>query len=148
MRGSISSRSILATVAVVTLKAWREVVKVLDGFCQVADGLVENNRFVIETNQPNVKVSWQVTGVRQDAYAEAHRTPVEEEKAADERGRYLHPDLCADEAVSAQAREPLGYRPSMFGRTESERRLEAEREAANWQRFLSSVAREPSDSAQ
>jgi hypothetical protein len=33
---------------------------------------IENNRFEIGTSAPNVKVSWQVTGVRQDACAKAH----------------------------------------------------------------------------
>ena len=32
------------------------------------------------TDRPGVKVSWQVTGIRQDAYANAHRIQVEEEK--------------------------------------------------------------------
>ena len=54
---------------------------------------VRNNRFRITTNIPNVKVSWQVTGIRRDAWAERHRIPVEEEKAEPERGFYLHPDL-------------------------------------------------------
>jgi len=31
--------------------------------------------------------------IRQDAYANAHRTVVEEEKPERERGFYLHPDL-------------------------------------------------------
>jgi cytoskeletal protein CcmA (bactofilin family) len=53
---------------------------------------IENNRFVIKTNQPNMKVSWQVTGIRQDASAKAHRLPVEEEKPEAERGLYLHPE--------------------------------------------------------
>ena len=39
-----------------------------------------------------MKVSWQVTGIRQDAYAEKHRIPVEEDKPEDERGTYLNPD--------------------------------------------------------
>jgi hypothetical protein len=54
---------------------------------------IENNRFTIRTNKPSVKVSWQVTGVRQDAYAEANRIQVEEDKSASERGHYLHPEL-------------------------------------------------------
>jgi hypothetical protein len=33
-----------------------------------------------------------VTGVRQDAYANAHRIQVEEEKPASERGSLLHPE--------------------------------------------------------
>lgn len=36
-----------------------------------------------------MKVSWQVTGVREDAAARAHRTPVVERKRGAERGRYL-----------------------------------------------------------
>jgi hypothetical protein len=53
---------------------------------------IEANRFVVRTSAGNVKVSWQVTGIRQDAYAEKHRIPVEEWKAEDQRGRYLNPD--------------------------------------------------------
>jgi hypothetical protein len=41
----------------------------------------------------NVKVSWQVTGIRQDAYANKHRIPVEEPKPEQERGFYLHPEV-------------------------------------------------------
>ena len=51
------------------------------------------NRFTIRTDKPGVKVSWQVTGIRHDAYADAHRIQVEEEKAPQEQGRYLHPEL-------------------------------------------------------
>jgi hypothetical protein len=54
---------------------------------------IEKDRFTIKTDKPTVKVSWQVTGVRQDAFANAHRIQVEEEKPAQERGHYLHPEL-------------------------------------------------------
>lgn len=54
---------------------------------------VKNNRFRITTNIPSVKVSWQVTGIRRDAWAERHRIPVEQEKPELERGFYLHPEL-------------------------------------------------------
>ena len=54
---------------------------------------IKGNRFTIKTNAPKVKVSWQVTGIRQDAVATAHRTPVETVKPARERGYYLHPEL-------------------------------------------------------
>jgi len=40
-----------------------------------------------------MKVSWQVTGIRQDAYADAHPMEVEVEKTFTERGFYLHPEL-------------------------------------------------------
>ena len=40
-----------------------------------------------------MKVSWQVTGIRHDPYAEANQVPVEEEKPLQERDRYLNPEL-------------------------------------------------------
>jgi hypothetical protein len=52
---------------------------------------ISKNQFTIKTDQPNVKVSWQVTGIRQDAFADAHRIVVEQDKPASERGTYLHP---------------------------------------------------------
>ena len=54
---------------------------------------IENSCFTIQTSLPGVKVSWQVTGIRQDAYANAHRIPVEEDKRPQDQGRYLHPEL-------------------------------------------------------
>jgi hypothetical protein len=54
---------------------------------------VADNRFVIRTDKPLVEVSWQVTGIRQDAYANAHRIPVEVDKPQQEQGHYLHPEL-------------------------------------------------------
>jgi hypothetical protein len=54
---------------------------------------VADNRFVIRTDKPLVEVSWQVTGIRQDAYANAHRIPVEVDKPRQEQGHYLHPEL-------------------------------------------------------
>lgn len=53
---------------------------------------VSANRFKIAGGRPGGKVSWQVTGTRHDAYANAHRIPVSEDKPASEQGRYLHPD--------------------------------------------------------
>jgi hypothetical protein len=38
---------------------------------------VRHNRFVIRTRRPHVRVSWQVTGIRHDAYARAHRIKVD-----------------------------------------------------------------------
>jgi len=52
---------------------------------------IADNRFQIAGGKPGMKVSWQVTGIRHDAWAEAHRIPVEEEKLPEERGTYLHP---------------------------------------------------------
>ena len=55
-----------------------------------------------------MKVSWQVTGIRQDAWANAHRIPLEEEKNLRERGHYIHPELfgAPEESSIAWARHP------------------------------------------
>ncbi|HZU25391.1 MAG TPA: hypothetical protein VFA04_07705 [Bryobacteraceae bacterium] len=64
---------------------------------QFAQAIVEqevaNNSFTIRTDKPGVKVSWHVTGVRQDAWAQTHPLTVEAEKPALEQGHYLHPEL-------------------------------------------------------
>jgi hypothetical protein len=65
---------------------------------------IENNTFRIAGGTSGLKVSWQVTGIRRDAYAEAHPSPVEVEKPAGERGHYLHPELFGasqDQAIGA-----------------------------------------------
>jgi hypothetical protein len=53
---------------------------------------VSQNRFKIAGGRPGGRVSWQVTGIRHDAYANAHRIPITEDKPSTEQGRYLHPD--------------------------------------------------------
>jgi hypothetical protein len=60
---------------------------------KVVKGVAEN-RFTIRTSAPTTIVSWQVTGVRKEAYAEIHRIKVEEEKPEGERGTCLHPEAC------------------------------------------------------
>jgi hypothetical protein len=54
---------------------------------------IKENKFQIAGGVAGAKVSWQVTGVRHDPYAEAHRTPVEVEKSTEEKGLYQHPEL-------------------------------------------------------
>ncbi|MEU1390662.1 MULTISPECIES: hypothetical protein [unclassified Nonomuraea] len=70
------------------------------------DGGVRANAFTIRTDQPNVTVSWQVTGVRQDPYAVAHPVVVEREKPEAERGLFLHPEE-AGYATSMMIRDPV-----------------------------------------
>jgi len=53
---------------------------------------IENNRFTIRTDKQNVKVSWQVTGIRKDKWAEKNRIVVEERKSPDSQGFYIHPE--------------------------------------------------------
>jgi len=52
---------------------------------------ISHNAFAIRMDKPNVEVSWQVTGIRQNA--NAHRIPVEVEKAKADQGHYLYPEL-------------------------------------------------------
>ena len=59
---------------------------------------VENNQFAIAGGQAGQKVSWQVTGVRHDVWADAHRIPVEQVKPAGEQGRYMAPELFGADA--------------------------------------------------
>ena len=54
---------------------------------------ISNNHFKIAGGRAGLEVSWQVTGIRQDAWANAHRIPVEEEKEARLKGFYIHPEL-------------------------------------------------------
>ena len=54
---------------------------------------VAENRFKIAGGAPGVRVSWQITGIRQDPYANKNRIKIEEEKPERERGRYLQPEL-------------------------------------------------------
>lgn len=51
---------------------------------------VSNNQFEIRTDKPNVKVSWQVTGIRNDKFAQQNRVVAEVDKAANEKGFYLN----------------------------------------------------------
>src|SRR5262249_30829987 len=87
--------------AVVELPEWFEALNrdfryqltVVGQFAQaIVAQEVKENRFTIQTSAPGVKVSWQVTGIRQDAWANQNRIPVEENKTEKERGHYLHPE--------------------------------------------------------
>ena len=52
----------------------------------------KNSLFKIAGGTSGMKVSWQVTGIRTDPWANANRIEVEEDKPDKERGYYLHPD--------------------------------------------------------
>jgi len=103
--------------AIVTLPKWFEALNrdfryqltVIGQFAQaMVASEISNHHFSIKTDKPNVKVSWQVTGIRQDAWANAHRIPVEQEKPQLERGFYLHPELfgAPEEKGVLWARDP------------------------------------------
>jgi len=88
--------------ATVTLPSWFEALNRDSRYQLTAIGApgpnlyiaekISANRFKIAGGTPGMEVSWQVTGIRKDAYADMHRIPVEESKPAAERGRYLHPE--------------------------------------------------------
>ncbi len=54
---------------------------------------IAGGAFAIAGGTPGMKVSWQVTGVRHDAYAVAHRMDVVQDKPSLEIGTYRHPEL-------------------------------------------------------
>jgi hypothetical protein len=53
---------------------------------------ISGNTFRIGGGTPGMRVSWQVTGIRDDAYARANPIIVEEDKPAAQQGRYLNPE--------------------------------------------------------
>jgi hypothetical protein len=92
--------------AIVTMPSWFEALNTdfryqLTAIGQPAQAWVAaeivNRSFLIKTSKPGVKVSWQVTGIRQDAWANAHRIPVEVDKPPQEQGHYIHPELFGHE---------------------------------------------------
>lgn len=54
---------------------------------------ISENKFSIKSDTPNVKVSWQVTGIRKDPWAIANPILPETEKSKVEKGKYLNPDV-------------------------------------------------------
>ena len=92
--------------AIVTMPGWFEALNtdfryqltVIGQFAQaIVAAEIANRSFIIKTSKPGVKVSWQVTGIRQDAWANAHRIPVEVDKAPQDQGHYIHPELFGHE---------------------------------------------------
>jgi hypothetical protein len=119
-------------VAVVQLPDWfqalnrdfRYQLTCIGRFAQaIVEQEIEGNRFTIRTNLAKVKVSWQVTGIRHDPYANAHRAPVEEDKPEAERGSYLHPQLY-DQPEEKGIEWVI--QPEMMQRTKAEREKAAQ----------------------
>jgi len=85
---------------------------------------VKDNRFTIKSSAPGVKVSWQVTGIRQDAWANKNRIPVEEAKSERERGHYLNPEAFGkeEERSITWANKPEAIRESKQRHQDAEQR--------------------------
>jgi len=86
--------------ATVTLPNWFEAINrdfryqltVIGAFAQaIVATEISQNTFTVRTSAPNVKVSWQVTGVRSDRVMLTHPFKAEEEKPQFERGTYVSP---------------------------------------------------------
>ena len=74
-------------------KDFRYQLTVIGTFAQaIVSEKIQHNKFIIQTNQPNVEVSWQITGIRKDKYAEAHRIQPEVAKEPENKGLYIHPE--------------------------------------------------------
>jgi hypothetical protein len=54
---------------------------------------ISDNRFRIAGGKAEMKVCWQISGIRSDLGAEANPMVVEEDKPEEERGRYIQPEL-------------------------------------------------------
>jgi hypothetical protein len=134
--------------ATVTLPDWFEVLNrdfryqltVIGQFAQaIVDKEIEGSQFQIKTSLPNVKVSWQVTGIRQDAWANAHRIPVEEEKEAGLKGFYIHPELhgAPPEKQIQWARHPQTMKEMQrYRQTMTEQKMVPVRDSATAERRL------------
>ena len=84
---------------------FRYQLTVIGTFAQaIISNEIESNQFEIMTDKPNVKVSWQVTGIRHDAYAKKNRIQVEVEKEPENKGKYLNP-----EAFDLPREKSIGY---------------------------------------
>jgi hypothetical protein len=86
-------------------KEYRYQLTVIGSFAQaIINKEVSGNTFEIATSLPNVKVSWQVTGIRQDPWANKFRIPNVVEKDAKDKGKYLNP-----EAYNLPKTRTIGY---------------------------------------
>lgn len=74
---------------------------------------IKDNQFTIQTDQPQVKVSWQVTARRNDPYMRAHPFQAELAKTREEQGKYVDP-LAYGQPASASIMKtpPAPQRPA------------------------------------
>jgi hypothetical protein len=93
---------------------------------------VEHGQFKIGSDATQTKISWQITAVRQDAFAKAHPLIVEQAKPARERGFYQNPELFGQ---PAERQTEWGRRPQQMERMKETR---ARQKLAARQRFTHS----------
>ena len=81
----------------------------------IADEM-QNNQFRIAGGLAGLKVSWQVTAVRQDPYAKAHPLQVEQDKLSTEQGFYQNPELYGESETQGMS-YAHGKHPSALRQT-------------------------------
>jgi hypothetical protein len=84
----------------VDMVLWAKVVKKIAG-----------NQFTLRTSRGGLEVSWQVTGIRKDAWAEKNRIPNSVDKVGAEKGRYLHPEAFGKPASQSVYVSPANGQP-------------------------------------
>jgi hypothetical protein len=72
---------------------------------------IRAGKFVVAGAAPGQRISWQVTGNRCDPWVKANPLRVERDKPAEEKGRYLHPEL-----YKQPPEKGLGHRERLPGR--------------------------------
>lgn len=83
---------------------WRYQLTPIGRFGQViVDREIEDGTFVVRSEHPRTKVSWEVSGVRQDPQAKHSPVRPVQEKTGSARGRYLDPALYGAPASRAQS---------------------------------------------
>jgi hypothetical protein len=107
--------------AAVTLPDWFEAVNTDFRYQLTAIGApapnlhvaqeIENHQFRIAGGVAGMKVSWQVTGVRHDAYAQKHPLMVEVDKSESDRGHYLHPEAFGESRPVLERMRQLKVNP-------------------------------------
>lgn len=94
---------------------YRYQLTVIGTFAQaMVSSEISGNQFEIKTSVPNVKVSWQVTGVRQDPSALTHQMVVEKDKEPENKGKYLDPKAYGKpetQMIGYEVSQPTAKRP-------------------------------------
>ncbi len=73
---------------------FRYQLTVLGEFAQaIVKEKISENKFTIMTDKPNIEVSWQVTGIRNDKWAQQNRIDPVMQKRGVEKGKYLNPEV-------------------------------------------------------
>jgi hypothetical protein len=84
---------------------FRYQLTVIGDFAQaIVSQEISNGHFTIRTSKPNLKVSWLVTGLRNDAYAQQLNFTAEVAKTGEQLGKFINP-----QAYGAPESAGIGY---------------------------------------